>query len=159
MPITYPEEYGFMTPDIDHPSSRDQHDLPVGVALLGSPEGELKVGGSVDALFMRAGFASEVNSFLVRHLFWAPIIVTVAEPSEWIFLTQPRTPMRTAVWEDLVRIQVGWKRHGETITLPAIGTTTQGVRWLQQPGRRTMLPPWTAVVAATRSISSPGRTS
>jgi hypothetical protein len=147
-----------MATDIDHPSLDDQHDRPVDLAHLGIREGELKLGGVVDALFMRAGFASEVNSFLVRHLFWAPIIVTADEPSEWIFLTQPRTPMRTAVWEDLVRLQVGWKRHGETIMLPTIGTTTQGVRWLQQPGRRTTLPPWTAVVAAARSISSPGTT-
>jgi hypothetical protein len=142
-----------VTTDIDHPSLRDQHDLPVNVALLGS---QVELGGSIDALFMGAGFASEVNSFLVRHLFWAPIIVTAGEPAEWIFLTQPRTPMRTAVWEDLARLQIGWKRHGETLTLPATGTTT---RWLQQPGRHTTLPPWTAVVAAARSISSPGRTS
>ncbi|MFD2414841.1 hypothetical protein [Amycolatopsis pigmentata] len=145
-----------MTTDIDHSSLHDQPDLPVNVALLG---GQVELGGSVDALFMGAGFASEVNSFLVRHLFWAPIIVTAGEPSEWIFLTQPRTPMRTAVWEDLVRLQIGWKRHGETITLPAPGATTQGVRWLQQPGRHTTLPPWTAVVAAARSVSSPSRTS
>lgn len=144
-----------MTTDIDTPSLRDQHDLPVEVARLC---GQVELGGRVDALFMRAGFASEVNSFLVRHLFWAPIIVTVGEPAEWIFLTQPRTPMRTVVWEDLVRLQVGWKRHGESITLPRPGTTTEGVRWLQQPGRHTTLPPWTAVVAAARSISSLGRT-
>lgn len=145
-----------MTTDIDHPSIRDHHDLPVDVALLGS---QVELGESVDALFMRAGFASEVNSFLVRHLFWAPIIVTGGDPAEWIFLTQPRTPMRTAVWEDLVRLQVGWRRHGDSITLPATGTLSQGVRWLQQPGRHTRLPPWAAVVAAVRSISSLGRTS
>jgi hypothetical protein len=58
------------------------------------------------------------------------------------------------VWEDLVRIQVGWKRRGETILLPALDNATDGVRWLEQPQQHTDLPPWTAVVAAARKASS-----
>jgi hypothetical protein len=117
-------------------------------------EVRLQLGSAVDALFMRAGFAAEVNSFLVRHMFRAPIIVVPSEPNDWIFLTQPRTTMRLKVWEDLVRIQVGWKRRGETILLPALDNTEDGVRWLERPQQHPDLPPWTAVVASARKASS-----
>jgi hypothetical protein len=117
-------------------------------------EVRLRLGSVVDALFMRAGFAAEVNSFLVRNMFRASILVVPAVPNDWIFLTQPRTTMRQRAWEDLVRIQVGWKRRGETILLPALDNTEDGVRWLEQPHQHIELPPWSAVVAAARSASS-----
>lgn len=117
-------------------------------------EVRLQLGSVVDALFMRAGFAAEVNSFLVRHMFRASILVVPSVPNDWIFLTQPRTTMRQRVWEDLVRSQVGWKRRGETILLPALDSTEDGVRWLEQPQQHIDLPPWSAVVAAVRSACS-----
>ena len=117
-------------------------------------EVRLQLGNSVDALIMRAGFAGEVNNFLVRHMFRAPIIVVPSDPSDWIFLTQPRTTMRMSTWEDLMRIQVGWKRRGGTISLPALDNVDEGVRWLERPRQHTTLPPWTAVVGAARSASS-----
>lgn len=117
-------------------------------------EVRLQLGAVVDALFMRAGFGGEVNNFLARHMLRAPIIVVPGAPADWIFLTQPRTTMRLSVWEDLVRIRVGWKRRGETILLPALDNTDDGMRWLERPQQHTELPPWTAVVAAARSASS-----
>jgi hypothetical protein len=117
-------------------------------------EVRLQLGSIVDALYMRAGFAAEVNSFLVRNMFRVPIIVVPSEPNDWIFLTQPRTTMRLRIWEDLLRIQVGWKRRGDTILLPALDNTDEGVRWLERPRQHTSLPPWTAVVAAARRASS-----
>lgn len=155
-----------MTTLIDHPPTpvREQpdqwnrvyHDVFAWPTTINNTTGEvrLQLGSAVDALFMRAGFAAEVNSFLVRHMFRAPIIVIPSEPNDWIFLTQPRTTMRLKVWEDLLRIQVGWKRRGETILLPALDNTQDGVRWLERPQQHTDLPPWTAVVAAARKASS-----
>lgn len=154
-----------MTTVIDHqparvdlsPAQQDRyyHDVFAWPTTIDNTTGEvrLRLGSVVDALMMRAGFAGEVNNFLVRHMFHAPIIVIPGSPPDWIFLTLRRTTMRQSVWEDLARIQVGWKRRGETILLPALDTTGDGARWLQRPQQRTELPPWTAVVAAARRAS------
>lgn len=147
-------------PDVVDPlpdqQDRYHHNVFAWPTTIDNTTGEvrLQLGSAVDALFMRAGFAAEVNSFLVRHMLHAPIIVVPSEPNDWIFLTQPRTTMRLKVWEDLVRIQVGWKRRGETILLPALDNTEEGVRWLERPQQHPDLPPWTAVVAAARKTSS-----
>ena len=155
-----------MTTLIDHhpavvdppPDNQDRyyHDIFAWPTTIDNTTGEvrLRLGSVVDALIMRAGFAGEVNNFLARHMFDAPIIVVPGNPADWIFLTQPRTTMRQSVWEDLVHIQVGWKRRSETILLPALDNTHDGVRWLEQPQQHTELPPWTAVVAAARKASS-----
>jgi hypothetical protein len=135
---------------------RYYHDVFAWPTTIDSSTGDvrLELGKVVDALFIRAGFAAEVNSFLVRHMFRVPIIVVPGDPTDWIFLTQPRTKMRLSSWEDLVRIQVGWKRRGDTISLPALDNADEGVRWLERPQQHTELPPWTAVVCAARSASS-----
>jgi hypothetical protein len=117
-------------------------------------EVHLHIGSTVDALIMRAGFAAEVNNFLVRNMFRAPIIVVPGNPNDWIFLTGPRTTMRLTTWEDLVRIQVGWKRRSEVLALPAPDSSERGLRWLQRPEPGTELPPWSAVVGAARASSS-----
>jgi hypothetical protein len=117
-------------------------------------EVHLHIGSTVDALIMRAGFAAEVNNFLVRHMFRAPIIVVPGDPNDWIFLTGPRTTMRLTTWEDLVRIQVGWKRRSEMLALPAPDNAAGTLRWLQRPEPGTELPPWSAVVGAARASSS-----
>lgn len=118
----------------------------------------LQVGGLVDAIVIRAGFAAEVNSFLVRHMLQGPIIATPNEPSDWIFLTQPRTAMRLSTCDDLIRLNVGWKRRGDTISLPAPdNNTTTGLRWVALPDSDAELPPWSAVVGAVRTTSNAGR--
>lgn len=155
-----------MTALTDHPPApvdqqpdhwnRVYHDVLAWPTTVDNTTGEvrLQLGSAVDALFMRAGFAAEVNSLLVRHMFRAPIIVVPGEPNDWIFLTQPRTTMCQGVWENLVRIQVGWKRRGETVLLPALDIMEDGVRWLERPQQHIALPPWTAVVAVARRASS-----
>lgn len=155
-----------MTAVIDHqpplvegqPDRLDQyyHEVFAWPTTIDNVTGEvrLQLGSIVDALYMRAGFAAEVNSFLVRNMFYAPVIVVPGQPNDWIFLTQPRTTMRLRVWEDLLRIQVGWKRRGDTILVPALDNTDEGVRWLERPRQQADLPPWTAVVAAARRASS-----
>lgn len=135
---------------------RDYADVFAWPTTIDSTTGDvrLQLGTNVDALIMRAGLAEEVNNFLARHMLRAPIIVVPGDPGDWIFLTQPRTTMRTSTWDDLVRIQVGWKRRGDTIVLPALNNMDEGVRWLERPQPHMSLPPWTAVVGAARSTSS-----
>ncbi|OLT39772.1 hypothetical protein BJF85_25465 [Saccharomonospora sp. CUA-673] len=149
----------------DHPAlaeqkpdqrARDYRDVFAWPTTIDSVTGDvrLQLGTTVDALIMRAGFAGEVNNFLARHMLRAPIIVVPGDPNDWIFLTEPRTPLRQSSWDDLVRIQVGWKQRGDSILLPALDNVDEGVRWLEQPQPHMTLPPWTAVVGAVRSTSS-----
>ena len=114
----------------------------------------LQLGVVVDALIIRAGLAAEVNTVLIRHMLRVPIIVAPAEPAGWVFLTGPRTTMRQSTWEDLGRLQVEWKHRGCSVSLPALGTAGEGVRWLQPPRPGTELPPWSAVVGAARRAAS-----
>ncbi|WP_086824944.1 hypothetical protein [Allokutzneria sp. NRRL B-24872] len=117
-------------------------------------EVRLRLGTTVDALVMRAGVAAEVNTFLARHLFRAPIILVPGAPSDWIFLTGARTSMRLRSWEDLARMDIGWHRRGTMIPLPALDAVGDGPRWLVPPRPGALLPPWSAVVAAVRSLGS-----
>jgi hypothetical protein len=142
----------------------DQPDLVVGRAIMTAVAttpsdvqlfagDRIVVGETVDALIMRAGFGAEVNGILTRCMLRAPIIRSAGRRREWIFLTQPRTPLRQATWADLVRIQVGWLHAGAELPLPAADGTGDRT-WLQRPEFGQPLPPWTAVVSAARSASS-----
>jgi hypothetical protein len=111
----------------------------------------LRVGHDVDALFMRAGFAAEVNSLLAKHTLRAPIIVMSGESTDWVFLTQPRTLLRLSVWEDLTYMGIRWMRRGDTIPLPTFKPAEE-IRWLELPQWATELPPWNAVVGAARAV-------
>ncbi|MEV6712679.1 hypothetical protein AB0M48_11620 [Lentzea sp. NPDC051208] len=114
-------------------------------------EVRLRLGETIDALVMRAGFGGEVNHELVRAMMRAPIIVVPGKKAvDWVFLTQPRTPMRQSTVDDLMAAQVGWYKPGDTVTLPAFGTTEGGLRWLQRPEAGEELPSWGAVVGAVR---------
>lgn len=136
--------------------ARDYSDVFAWPTTIDSATGDvrLQLGTNVDALIMRAGFAGEVNNFLARHMLRAPIIVVPGDPNDWIFLTQSRTTLRQSSWDDLVRIQVGWKQRGDSILLPALDNVDNGVRWLERPQPHMTLPPFTAVVGAARSTSS-----
>ncbi|SDM32580.1 hypothetical protein [Allokutzneria albata] len=114
---------------------------------------ELHLGSEVDALTLRAGWAAEVNAFLRRHMFRAPIFVTPACPTDWTFLTQRRTHLRATTWEDLLRLNVGWKPCGATMSLPAPDGAWHRPHWLHLPAPGEALPPWTAVVGAIRSVA------
>lgn len=111
----------------------------------------LRVGHDVDALFMQAGFAAEVNSFLTKHRLCAPIIVMSGESTDWVFITQPRTVLRLSVWEELTYMGIRWMRRGDTIPLPTF-KPAEKIRWLEPPQWATDLPPWTAVVGAARAV-------
>jgi hypothetical protein len=114
-------------------------------------EVRLRLGETVDALVMRAGFGGEVNHELVRAMMRAPIIVVPGKKAvDWVFLTQPRTPMRQLTVDDLMAAQVGWYKPGDTVALPAFGEIEEGLRWLQRPEAGEELPSWGAVVGAVR---------
>jgi hypothetical protein len=130
---------------------RDTFGWPTTVDRL-TGEVHLRLGDVMDAVFLRTEFAEAVDNLLVRYLLRAPIIVTPGEPGEWIFLTGPRTTMRLHVFEEMMRLHVGWKRRGDTIALPALDAADAGIRWLEPPTRRRELPPWSAVVNVARSV-------
>lgn len=114
-------------------------------------EVRLRLGETIDALVMRAGLGGEVNHQLVRAMMSAPIIVVPRKKAvDWVFLTQPRTPMRQSTIDDLMAAQVGWYKPGDTVALPPFGTTEDGLRWLQRPETDGELPGWGAVVGAVR---------
>lgn len=114
-------------------------------------EVQLRLGETIDALVMRAGFGGEVNHALVQAMMSVPIIIVPGKRTvDWVFLTQPRTPMRRATVDDLMAANVGWYKRGGTITLPAFGTAEGGLRWLQRPEAGVELPRWGAVVGAVR---------
>ncbi|MFI7676412.1 hypothetical protein [Actinophytocola sp. NPDC049390] len=121
-------------------------------------EVRLRVGDTVDALIMRAGFGGEVNHQLIQAMQRAPIIVLPGKPDttpdDWIFLTQPRTKMRQSTIADLVSAEVGWYEVGATIPLPAFGSAEGELRWVQQPEAGLELPNWGAVVGAVRRTFS-----
>ncbi|ANN21154.1 hypothetical protein SD37_39925 [Amycolatopsis orientalis] len=156
-----------MTAVIDAPSAqvgqqpgqsmRDYRDVFAWPTTINNITGHvyLQLGTTVDALVMRAGSGAEVNNFLARHMLRVPIIVVPGDPSDWIFLTQPRTTMRMSSWDDLVRTQIGWKPLGESILLPSLDNVSEGVRWLERPQPHMTLPPWTTVADAARSTSLP----
>ncbi|SDJ02628.1 hypothetical protein SAMN05192558_10470 [Actinokineospora alba] len=114
-------------------------------------EVRLRLGTTIDALVMRAGFGGEVNHQLVQAMLRGPIIVVPGtKVVDWVFLTQPRTPMRQSTIADLVAARVGWYNVGSTIALPAFGATEGDLYWLQRPETDVELPAWGSVVGAIR---------
>jgi hypothetical protein len=113
----------------------------------------LRLGDAVDALAIGAGLALEVNRILIPSLLGAPIIEVRGPSTIWIFLTQPRTPLRQSTWAELSRLGIGWREPGSALRLPPLRGIASGFRWLSCPIRGVGLPPWTAVVGAARSAS------
>jgi hypothetical protein len=114
----------------------------------------LRLGDVVDVLAIRARLAIKVNSILVQSLLSTPIIEVRGHQTLWVFLTQPRTPLRQSTWADLVRFGIGWREPGSSLRLPPLGGSASSFHWLKCPTRDGQLPPWTAVVGAARSASS-----
>ncbi|GLZ37888.1 hypothetical protein [Actinokineospora sp. NBRC 105648] len=114
----------------------------------------VRLGEAVDALFMRAGFACEVNHLLVLSMLHAPVIAMPGEPTTWVFLTQARTVMRESTVAELMRLKVEWEPVGTTMPLPSADVLESEPRWLVPPDPARELPPWMAVVGAARRTSS-----
>jgi hypothetical protein len=110
----------------------------------------LRLGGAVDALVVRPVLGAKVNAVLERSMLCAPIIE--APGGDWIFLTDRRTPLRQSTWDYLAGIPVGWREAGSYVLLPRADELCD-VRWRRRPVPGAQLPPWTAVVGATRSVA------
>jgi hypothetical protein len=113
----------------------------------------LRLGDVVDVLAIGARLANKVNSILVQSLLGAPVIEVRGHQAAWVFLTQPRTPLRQSTWADLVRLGIGWREPGSSVRLPPLAGVPGSFRWLKFPAGDVRLPPWTAVVGAARSAS------
>ncbi|MEU5259215.1 hypothetical protein [Amycolatopsis sp. NPDC021455] len=123
-------------------------------AVAGPAGVRLRLGDVVDALAVRAPLAAEVDHTLVQSLLGAPV-VELRDPGVcWIFLTQPRIPLRPSTWDDLTRAGIEWSEPGTSLPLPALRGGGNGLRWRKCPVHGTKLPPWTAVVGAIRSAVS-----
>lgn len=118
----------------------------------------LRLGDVVDALAIRARLAIKVNRILVQSLLSAPIIEVCDQHPLWVFLTQPRTPLRQSTWADLVRLGIRWQEPGSSLRLPPLDGIARSFHWLKCPTPGVRLPPWTAVVGAARSASSQSQT-
>jgi len=113
----------------------------------------LRIGDVVDVLAIRTRLAIKVNSILVQSLLGAPVVEVRGRHTLWVFLTQPRTPLRQSTWADLVRLGIEWREPGSALRLPPLGGIGSSFRWLRCPTRGVQLPPWTAVVGAARSAA------
>lgn len=113
----------------------------------------LRLGDVVDVLAIKAQLGAEVNSILGQSFLSAPVIEVRDREAVWVFLTQPRTPLRQSTWDELVRLGIESRGPGSALRLPPFGNAGN-VRWLRCPTRGVRLPPWTAVVGAARSASS-----
>ncbi|MGW5049745.1 hypothetical protein [Actinokineospora sp. NPDC004072] len=130
-------------------------DHPSWPTMIDSKSGEvrLRLGETVDALVMPAGFGGKVNHELVRALIRPPIIVVRGKrAADWVFLTQPRPPMRRSTIDDLMAAQVVWPEPGDTVLLPPLAATDGRPRWLQRPRPGEELPGWAAVIGAVRRV-------
>ena len=114
----------------------------------------LRIGDVVDVLVIRGQLAGRVNSILVPSFLGAPIIEVYGRHSFWVFLTQPRTPLRRSTWAELGRLGITWREPGSSMRLPSPGGRATSLRWLKCPTRGARLPPWTAVVGSARSASN-----
>lgn len=113
----------------------------------------LRLGDVVDALVIRARPAAQVDRILAQSLLGAPVIEVLDRRPLWIFLTQPRTPLRRSTCDDLTRLRVSWREEGSSLRLPPLCSRAGSLRWQRRPTRGLRLPPWTAVVGATRSAA------
>jgi hypothetical protein len=111
----------------------------------------LRLGGVVDALVVGPVLAPKVNAVLERSMLCAPIIEVSG--GDWIFLTERRTPLRQSTWDYLAGIPVGWGEPGTYLRLPGTDELARDGRWRRRPVPGAPLPPWTAVVGATRSVA------
>lgn len=123
-------------------------------AVAGPAGVQLRLGDVVDALAVRTPLAAEVHHTLVQSLLGAPVVELRDPGLFWVFLTQPRIPLRPSTWDDLTRAGIEWSEPGSWLPLPSLRGGGNGLRWLKCPVRDTKLPPWTAVVGAIRSAVS-----
>jgi hypothetical protein len=115
----------------------------------------LAVSESVNAIVMRAELGIETQSLLSVQMLAGPVIALPGDTADWVFLTGPASSIGTRTLAALSHLGVRLKKPGTFIPLPPSRLNDGVVRWSSGPTVGRDLPPWTAVVAATRSASTP----
>ncbi|MFC0109354.1 bifunctional DNA primase/polymerase [Kibdelosporangium aridum] len=114
----------------------------------------LAVSENVNAIVMRAELGVETQSLLSQQMLAGPVIALPGDCPDWIFLTGPATSISTRTLSALSHLGVRLQKLGTFIPLPPSRLDSGVVRWASGPTVGRDLPPWTAVLAATRSAST-----
>jgi hypothetical protein len=113
------------------------------------------VGMVLDTVTMPAILAQKVR---VELGFTTPAGPVAADPDGdwWTFLTEPATAARHDIPAELRELEVHTARHGAHVVIPTRldGTDDRGWRWVELPHPHQSLPPWSAVLGATRRIAA-----
>ncbi|MBP2323456.1 hypothetical protein JOF56_003841 [Kibdelosporangium banguiense] len=113
----------------------------------------LAVSESVNAVIMRVELGIETQSLLSVRMLAGPVIALPGDCPEWVFLTGPASSISAKTLTALSRLGVRLQKHGTFVPLPPSSLDGGMVRWASGPTVGRDLPPWTAVLAATRSAS------
>jgi hypothetical protein len=112
----------------------------------------LIVGGRASALAMPAELAERVHRVLSIHMLAGPVLTFPAK-GLWVFLAEPDA-QADCLPADVVAKNVTAARTGTRLRLPASRRGFGEVRWIARPEAGRPLPPWQAVVSATRRALS-----
>jgi hypothetical protein len=113
----------------------------------------LAVSENVNAIIMRAELGIETQSLLSVQMLAGPVIALPGARPDWVFLTGPASSISAKTLTALSRLGVRLQKAGAFIPLPPSRLDGGMVRWASGPTVGRDLPPWTAVLAATRSAS------
>jgi hypothetical protein len=103
------------------------------------------------AISMPAALGSDVLAVLKVRLMVGPVVAHRLRPCRWTFLTGPPIAVRDQVKAEPARHQV----ELSAATNLSVATTEPGqVRWIEPVIAGRALPPWSAVVAAIRTVAA-----
>lgn len=117
----------------------------------------IPVGTLLDAIIMRAGLGERVLGELAMAMLAGPV---TAGPGcgEWTFLTQPAGSPRRDLPAELVHLRLHVAPLGVPVVIPTHpdgpGDSDSDAWWVQPPRPHRPLPPWPAVLGATRRVAA-----
>lgn len=113
------------------------------------------VGRVLDTITMPATLGEKVR---VELGFPMPAGPVAEDPGgdRWTFLTQPTAAARRDIPAELCELEVHAAPHGAHVVIPTRldGAGEREWRWVELPHPRQSLPPWSAVLGATRRIAA-----
>lgn len=114
------------------------------------------VGQVLDAITMPAALGRNVLAELRLTMLAGPVI---AGPGGawWTLLTEPATAPPPELPTDLHAHKVHLTPPGAHVIIPSLTESTGSSRWIEPPQPRHPLPPWSAVIGATRRVIGHGR--
>jgi hypothetical protein len=108
----------------------------------------------VSAVELAAGIGGEVQHYLSLRMLGGPVVALPGSPGRWLILTDSADE---ASQVNLIRLRArGALTHrlGTLVPLPPSRIDRGGVGWLgETPAGKPFLPPFSAVVAALRSVT------